>query len=37
MILLIRFSSEVYHRLARIGSPDEAPLDHQLGRRRNAT
>jgi hypothetical protein len=37
MILLIRFSSEVYHMRGRIGSPNEAPLaTDQIGRRRHA-
>jgi hypothetical protein len=34
MILLIRFSSEVYHNPSRIGSPDEAPMDHRLAPQR---
>jgi hypothetical protein len=31
MILLIRFSSEVYHNLSRIGSPTEASLGPAMG------
>ena len=38
MILLIRFSSEVYHMRGRIGSPNEASVATPIssGRRRHA-